>query len=321
MQINKNKEKMKEKTKVIVTMPPYAPFIDEVLKHERVEGIRLNTVMPIKETEEELLKRLYGKAEKYNKDLWIDLKCRQLRVKTFGVPPFTEIELSHNIELKTPCKAYFGERKYASTILEVDKNRLIMQEGPRRVVGPGESVTIPDKSLKIEGYLTDSDKRYIEAANKADVKNFMLSFVEKEEDIEDFRKYNNKKNINILAKIESQKGLAFLAPNKDIKYGLMAARGDLYMELDWPHEIIDALELIISKDKNSVVASRIFDSLEDSLEPSSEDISDCDNLLRMGYRRLMFGDEVCLERRSIMSALNLLDAVAKKYDLGGKNGI
>ena len=180
----------KTKVQAIVTMPPYAPYIGEVLKHKAVSGIRLNTVMPLKESDdyENLLKRLKDKTDHNEKDLWIDLKCRQLRIKDYGMPPFTEIKLSHNIEVYTPCQAYFSNRAEVATVLEAEGNKLIMQEGPKRVVGPGESITITHPTLRVKGYLTDIDKRYIEAGNKAGVNNFMLSFVEKHEDVEEFRK-------------------------------------------------------------------------------------------------------------------------------------
>jgi len=166
------------KTNAIVTMPPYAPFIDEVLSHPIVSGIRLNTVMPIKEPLEDKLKEINEKVMKKEKDFWIDLKGRQLRVKTYGVPPFTEIELTHKISVNTPIIIYFSDGKESATLLEVDGNKLIMQEGPKRVVGPGEAVNIPDKSLRIEGYLTDTDKKYIESSVNLGINKYMLSFVE-----------------------------------------------------------------------------------------------------------------------------------------------
>jgi pyruvate kinase len=295
--------------KTIVTIPPYAPFIDEVVRHPAVEGLRLNVVMPVKDSLEDVLRRLDDKTKKYGKDFWVDLKCRQLRVKTFGVPPFTEIELTHNIEVNTPVTAYFsGGREYA-TVLKVDCNRLIMQEGPKRVVGPGESVNIPDDSLKINGFFTDADLKYIEAMKKNDMHNYMLSFVEKKEDIDELMKLD--KAANIIAKIESKKGLEY-ADESDVR--LMAARGDLFVELKMPHEVIGACERIITKDENAIAASRIFDSLVESYEPSCADVGDADNLMRMGYRHFMLGDEICMRRDSIISGLNLFAAMSKKYE-------
>jgi pyruvate kinase len=296
-------------TKAIVTMPPYAQYMSEVLKYPSVSGIRLNTVMPTKGKLEDLLGSINNLALENGKDFWVDLKCRQLRVKSYGVPPFTEIELSHKIKVFTPCKAYFSDRACSATVLEVDGNKLIMQEGPYRVVGPGESVTIPHSTLEIEGYLTDKDKEYIEAGNKAGLRNYMLSFVENSGDIEEFRRYCS--NANIISKIESKKGIDNLST---ITTRLMAARGDLFMELKWPHNILPALEKILKQDSNAVVASRILASLARNSEPTCEDIGDLDNLLRMGYKTFMFGDEVCLKRDTIISALNLFTIMAERYE-------
>jgi pyruvate kinase len=300
--------KMKNKISAIVTMPPYAPFMDEILKHPVVGGIRLNTVMPIKGKLEDFLKMINEKAQNEEKELWVDLKCRQLRVKNYGVPPFTEIELSHNLRVYTPCQAYFSDRNEHATVLEVEGNKLIMQEGPSRVVGPGESVTIVHPTLEIGGYLTETDKRYIEEGSKAGVKRYMLSFVEGKADIEEFRKYSD---AELIAKIESQKGLDNL---NEIEVKLMAARGDLYMQLHWPHNMISALEKILRRDKNAVAASRILSSLSKNPEPSCEDIGDLDNLLRMGYKTLMFGDDICFRRDSMMAALNIVSLMAGRYE-------
>ncbi|MEI6731085.1 MAG: pyruvate kinase [archaeon] len=296
--------------KVIVTLGPYAPHLNDVLKHPIVEGIRLNTIMPLKETQEDLLKRLNKACIAEKKDLWIDLKGRQLRVASFGVPPFTEVKLSHKIDVYTPCKAYFGNRHEPVNLLEVDGDRLIFQAGPRRVIGPGESVTIPHPTLRIQGYLTDTDLKYVEAAKKVGLHKYMLSFVESQKDIADLLSLD--KDAQILAKIESQKGIDFVKRDyiKEKNTGLMAARGDLYMELDWPHTILGALEEILMKDPKAVVASRILDSLAEKPEPECADMSDVDNLIRMGYNRMMLGDELCLEKRPVISALNVIQEIA-----------
>lgn len=301
--------------KTIVTIPPYAPFLGEVLRHPSTSGIRLNTVMPTKEPLDELVGRLYEAAEKHEKELWIDLKARQLRVKTFGVPPFTEIELSHEIEVNTPVTAYFSDGNESATVLEVYGHKLIMQEGPKRVVGPGESVNIPHHSLKISGSLTKLDVAYIQAAKKVGLHNYMLSFVESEEDVNLLKSLDDK--ANVLAKIESRRGLDFINKNKPEGYHLMNARGDLYVELRLPHQILRASEDIIRADPDAVVASRILSSLEHSYTPSSADINEVDNLLRIGYKTFMLGDHVCLRKESVISALNVMRAINNdKY--GGK---
>ena len=295
----------------IVTIPPYAPYINEVLAHPSVSGIRLNTVMPVKGSLEELLKNLDSKAKRYGKDLWIDLKCRQLRVKNYGVPPFTEIELTHRISAETPVTAYFSNGTETATVLKIDGSKLIMQEGPRRVVGPGEAVNIPHPSLAIDGFFTEKDREYITACKKIGLHRYMLSFVEGQEDIDAL--YALDPEAEVVAKIESVKGMDFVRNKYDGKTRLMAARGDLFVELKMPHDIITAVEDIVSTDANAIVASRLFSSLSRGLEPSCEDIGDADNLLRMGYKTFMFGDDICMERDSITSGLNLFNTMAERY--------
>lgn len=296
---------------VIVTSGPYAPYMNEVVRHTIVSGIRLNTIMPVKDPLEDVLKRMHEITQRHAKDLWVDLKYRQLRVKTFGVPPFTEIELTQEITVDTPCRAYFSNGAESAIVLKADKNRLIMQDGPRRVIGPGESVNIPDGNLHVLAGFTDTDKRYIEAMNKLNLHKYMLSFVERKEDVYELHGLDTA--AEIVAKIESRKGISYVEQEHDGKTRLMAARGDLFIELRRPHEIIEALETIIAKDENAIVASRILESLTTSMEPSCEDISDIDNLLRMGYRTLMLGDQLCLQRDNVMNALNLLEVMVGRY--------
>lgn len=298
-------------TSAIVTMPPHAPFIKEVANHPVVSGLRLNTVMPIKGSIEDTLRRLQDEAR--DKPLWIDLKARQLRTVGYATAPFTEVTISHEISVKTPVTAYFGNGREYATIAEVDKNRLIFLDGPKRVVGPGESVNIVDPTLTINGSLTKTDLAYIEAAKEIGLHHYMLSFVESENDIQELKKIDE--NAIITAKIESKKGLNYV--DSEYKNGktsprLMAARGDLYIEINRPHEILEALETIIQKDKEAIAASRIFSSLAESPEPSCQDITDVAYLLKIGYRTIMLGDEVCLRRESVLGALNLLEAIAQK---------
>ncbi|RPI77420.1 MAG: hypothetical protein EHM45_09160 [Desulfobacteraceae bacterium] len=297
---------------IIATVPPYAPFIPEVVKHPRVKGLRLNTVMPVQEPKKELLKKLQALVQEENKELWIDLKGRQLRVLGYWVPPFTGIQLSHGLYVQTPTTALLSDGREQVTVVAVDGNRLITLEGPPRVVGPGESINIPDPSLRIEGYLTDQDKIYLEAAAEVDVHRFMLSFFEAEQDLFEARRIVGE--AEWIAKIESVRGITYVETEYRGPFRLMAARGDLFWELAKPHHILPALETILRADPDAVLASRLFGSLAFSLTPSCADLGDVDNLLRMGYKTFMLGDEICLRRDSLISALNIFALLAERYE-------
>ncbi|HLD00568.1 MAG TPA: pyruvate kinase [Candidatus Nanoarchaeia archaeon] len=300
----------------IVTVAPYCPFVEEIVNHPIVSGLRLNTAMKIKDKEGEI-EKIVGRLQEEIKDkeLYVDLKCRQLRVKNFGVPPFTEIELTHSISVDTPVTAYFSDGQEYATVLQVEGNKLFMQEGPKRVVGPGESVNIPHPSLKVEGYLTYRDREYVKAGSAAGVHKYMLSFFEQPND--DAELLSLDPQAEPVYKIESIRGLHHVQKYFSGKGRLMAGRGDLYVELKMPHHIIEAMETIIQKDPKAIAASRILKSFSNSYMPECQDMGDVDSLVRMGYRTLMLGDDVCMKRESVLSALNLLKGMAEYYQ--GRN--
>jgi pyruvate kinase len=293
------------KISVIVTVPPYADFLAEVASHPLVGGFRLNTVMPLRESLQDVLSRL----QKFGQPLWVDLKGRQLRVVGAAIPPYTEIKLSHRIRVETPVDAYFSDGNERVRVAAVDGDRLILADGPRRLVGPGESVNIVHASLRIEGTLTEKDIAYLAAMRDLKMNNVMLSYVESAEDVSEIKGYLP--DAEVLLKIETQRGLEF-AKKHGAKLGhLIAARGDLYVEVLRPHKISGALKTIIAADSQAIVASRIFDSLAYQPVPVSADIGDVAYLLEIGYRRFMLGDQICLRRDTVLEALNLLEAMTE----------
>jgi pyruvate kinase len=290
----------------IVTVPPYAAFIEEVARHPLVSGLRLNTVMPLREGPAEALDRL----SRFGQPLWVDLKGRQLRVVGAAIPPFSEVCLSHRIRVQTPTEAYFSDGREMARVMAVDGNRLILEDGPRRLVGPGESVNIPHASLEVEGTLTDTDRAYLAAMKERGLKRVMLSFVESPADVAEVRELLP--GAEVVLKIESRRGLAFARQHGAAHGRLMAARGDLYVEVPRPHQVLEAVRQVIQADPQAIVASRILDSLAYSPAPECADLGDLGFLLEIGYRAFMLGDQVCFKRESVLEALNVLLALAKR---------
>ena len=292
--------------RAIVTAPPYASFLDKVATHPLVCGLRLNTVMPVRDGPVEALKRLQA----FGQPLWVDLKGRQLRVVGAAIPPYTEVHLSHPIRVNTPIDAFFSDGSECVRIVAVDGNRLILEDGPRRLIGPGESVNIVHPSLKIEGTLTETDRAYLAAMPDLGLNRIMLSYVESPSDVDEVQ--HLLPGAEVMLKIETQRGLDYARKHGASLGRLMAARGDLYVEVLQPHRVVSALRDVIAADPDAVVASRIFDSLAWHPVPQSADIGDVAYLLSLGYRTFMLGDAVCLRRDSVLAALNLLGKVAEE---------
>ena len=287
-----------------MTVPPYAPFLEEVAAHPLVSGLRLNTVMPLADPPAAVLTRLAALGP----PLWIDLKGRQLRVAEAAVPPFTAVRISHRIRVHTPTDAFFDDGRQHARVVAVDGDRLILEDGPRRVVGPGESVNIPHPSLQVEGTLTETDRAYLAAMRETGQRRVMLSYVESPDDVAEVR--GLLPDAEILLKIETRRGLSFARTHGTRLGHLVAARGDLFVEVVEPHRLVSAMREILAADPEAIAASRLFPSLARHPVPEAPEIGDAAFLLALGYRTFLLGDEVCLRRDSVLAALNLLGAVA-----------
>jgi pyruvate kinase len=89
----------------------------------------------------------------------------------------------------------------------------------------------------------------------------------------------------------------------------MAARGDLYLELEQPGQILQAVRTIIQADPGAVAASRILSSLRRDSRPSCEEVSDIGLLAALGYQTLLLGDELSFQEKTLLRAVAALEAI------------
>ena len=275
---------------LIATLPNLAneEKVRRVLSCPQISEARYNTgsasLMPPSETVA-LLKAL---SFEYSKKIWLDIKGRQLRITRWADPQYEAIELNHNVNVVYPAKIYFRNGEY-SNIIKVKEKRILVDPLPREALGAGQSVNILAKDLEIEGYLTEFDKKHLQAAERQGVYSVMASFVERHEDLSEILSFMPK--AEIVSKIESLKGIEFISSHKI--GNLMAARDDLYIQAGQNKSMLKHLATIINSDNNAICASRIFSSLERQSTVDFSDISDLTLMQNMGYKRFMLCDNIC----------------------------
>ncbi|MFX1449805.1 MAG: pyruvate kinase [Promethearchaeota archaeon] len=305
---------------ILVTIHPFSDYLDSVLRQPAIIGLRFNSAIPFSQTPQEIIEILKKKTK--NKDLWIDLKCRELRITENISIPKDLIPLNHEIEVNLPTAMYFNEGERYLIIEDIIDGNKLKIKTPKKApddfeirFGKGASINIPDNSLKVQGYLTENDINYIKASKECNVHNYMISFVEQLSDINEVLEIDP--DAKMIAKIESEKGLEFIKFRYEkVKelVRLMAARGDLYVEIDRPHEILNAMKLIIEKDPEAILASRILLSTLDLKSiPSCADICDIGFGIKLGYKNFMIGDHVCEIEKALKSALGLLVQISKDF--------
>lgn len=297
-----------------VTLWPTFPHFAKYARDPRLSAIRLNSAMinaSELDNELEVANSTVGHIP-----LYFDIKGRQLRVTDVDLTKdHLELTLNHPIKAKTPTMVLFKAGEDYALLDRIENgNKLIFEGGPEYIVRPGESLHIRDPNLIVEGpTFLDYEIKKIEKAKKAGFKRYFLSYVESQRDIDEFRNFVG--DSEIIAKIENKKGLDYVANEfrKQPNLSLMAARGDLYVEVDKPHHILDALRLIIKKDPEASIGSRVMLSVIHGPVPNCADLSEVAWLYDLGYRRMMLCDELCLKDELLGRAVNVLESFRKDY--------
>ncbi|XLQ20524.1 MAG: pyruvate kinase [Candidatus Moraniibacteriota bacterium] len=289
--------------KLIATIPsPHVTQMYKIVMNTQVNAVRFNTGVRTPYTPKNTLERIIECLGE--KKLWVDLKCRQLRIVKWAEPTYGDIELNHEVSVDLPATIVFRDGS-KSEIREINGIKIFVDPPPQHAVGAGQAVNIIGNNLCIKGFFTDEDCEYIEVAKELGLHDYMLSFVQNQCDIDVL--HARDKDAQVIAKIESCAGLQFVQNIDAVqKTGLMAARDDLYINIGsnkW--NILDALQMIIAKDSNAIVASRILTSFVSSGDVSIGDLSDLYLMYSFGYRTIMLSDSLCFSETAFNKAIDV----------------
>lgn len=289
---------------LIATLPTVHEqgLIERIINHPLIGGVRYNTGLCSPYSAQETLKRILNLTRAKEKSLWIDLKGRQLRITKWSYPKYGgQIILNHEIETDGPAVVHFRGGGF-SELKVIRGSTIYVDPPPQYAVGEGQSINITGANITVKGYLTPEDRNYISAACQLGLNDFMLSFFEQDQDINEVANciqeslgYDVLCNPNYVLKIESLKGLDYLRRNKDRMKNctLMAARDDLMIQIFHKPSILTALEEIIEADSEAICASYLFSSLSHGEELSLSDYSDLHLMRKIGYKHFLLSDEIC----------------------------
>lgn len=301
-----------------ITCVPSDPHFGEFCSDPNLGGIRMNGLLFRGSDLNAELSRIPPNT---TVPLWFDAKGRQLRVEeAIYFKDHLELVMNHKITgLSLPHPIIFKAGEDWAMVEKIDGKRLVLRADgyPKYRVKPGDSVHFRDMRMSIEGPLfTDDEKSKIETVYKSGARRFFLSYVERQRDVDEFREIVGYDS-SLILKIESKKGLNFVArefcspPPGDFRTRLMAARGDLYVEVDQPHEIVAAQRLIIERDPDAMVGSRMLLSLFANNVPSCSDINELALLKHLGYRHFLLCDDLCKKGSALHRAVDTFTALSK----------
>lgn len=288
--------------KIIATIPPpHNPDAFFVARHPLVSAARFNTGSHGKSsysplTNLEMLQRAMGR-----KKLYVDLKCRQLRVRSWADPNYGVICLNRKVEVDVPAELWLRGEENPLVIFKVQGSMVYTETNPKYATGRGQAANIIGQNLKISGsVLTRLDCEYIKAAIQLGMHDYWLSDVESNYDIEQVLERDS--DARIWIKIETSKGVEYILSPDFEKFkpqvNVVAARDDLFIEMQRRSEIFSVLKKIVEIDPEAIVASRLLDSLLCSDFVSLSDLADIHLMELFGYRNFMLSDRICENRKS-----------------------
>ena len=161
--------------------------------------------------------------------------------------------------------------------------------GSRRHINlPGVAVNLPA--------LTEKDHVDLAAGVEAGIDFVALSFVRQADDVGELRQRldNLGSKARIIAKIEDQAGVRHMESIVRAADGIMVARGDLGIEIDYPSLPLVQTELVRvcqAEGKPAIIATHLLESMIQSPMPTRAEISDVCNAVREQADAVMLSGE------------------------------
>jgi pyruvate kinase len=311
------------KTKIVATLGPSSrevPMIEKMLE-EGLTVARINMSHGDHTTHADVIKNARKAAQRTKRPLAIlqDLSGPKIRIGDFDTEEVTLVD-GQKLTLTTEACVGTVSRvfvNYAKLPQEVEVGMFIyLNDGKQKLVVDSlteteihttivaggtikgrRGVNVPDGNLSISS-LTPKDRKDLVFGLAQEVDFVTLSFVRNANDIHLLRKLIGKKrNVSIVAKIETKFAIENLQEIVDAADVIMVARGDLAIEM--PLEKVPLLQKQIIRMANRagkpvITATQMLDSMRVAVTPTRAEVTDIANAILDGTDAIMLSDETAV---------------------------
>ncbi len=177
-------------------------------------------------------------------------------------------------------------------------------------LGNRKGVNVPGVNLDME-YLSEADRQDLMFGVKNDVDFVAASFVGSAADVNVLRSFldaNGGDKIKIISKIESVGGVDNFEEILDASDGIMVARGDMGVEIDY--ERLPGIQKRIIRrccevGKPVITATQMLESMIESLSPTRAEITDVANAVYDGTSAVMLSGETTIGKHPVETVLTM----------------
>ncbi len=300
---------MMRRTKVIATVGPACSTSDQItaLANAGADVLRINCSHQSTQQISELIDRIRSAAPSVA--ILVDIQGPKHRyigseqmlhsgalitfaLSDIGLSTTTDareqgIEVGHRVLL--------NDGRLEVVIEKVGRDSIEVRVVQGGALKPGKGVNMPDTEVS-DDLLTAKDRSDIAVARAKAVEVVALSFVQKPQDIEQVRELVGA-NVMVVAKIERPQALERISEICAVSDGVMAARGDLGVEL--PFEVVPAAQHKIARTALtqgviSICATEMLESMTTSTRPTRAEVADVTGAVRDGFDAVMLSGETAV---------------------------
>ncbi len=180
-------------------------------------------------------------------------------------------------------------------VLERQDEYLICEAQNGGVIKGRKTVNVPNVAINLPS-VTKRDVEYISWAVDNNIDFIAHSFVRTKEDVLAVQKIldERKSHIKIIAKIENRQGVENIDEILDVAYGIMVARGDLGVEVEF-EELPGIQRMLIEKsqacEKPVIIATQMLHSMIEHPRPTRAEVTDVANAIYQRTDAIMLSGE------------------------------
>lgn len=217
-------------------------------------------------------------------------------------------------ELDPGDRLLFDDGRIAFVVEEVEGTRVSARARTPGILLSRKGLNLPGKALHVPS-LTDKDRSDLAFALEQGVDYVALSFVRRAADVAALRELVDD-DVLIIAKIEKEEAVRNLVEILSLADGVMVARGDLGVELDFEEvPIVQKRVLRLSQESVSIgiTATQMLESMTSSSRPTRAEVSDVANALLDGTDAVMLSGETAVGEYPV-EAVEAMDRVARRIE-------
>ncbi len=331
------------KTKIVCTLGP-ATDRDGVLRELLLAGMdvaRFNFSHGSHEEHKRRLDALKALREELHLPVaaMLDTKGPEIRLKTFAKGS-VQLRTGQEFTLTTEdivgdesrCAITYGELPQdvkpgqtillddglvRLTVLETTASTIRCRVENDGVMKDRKGVNVPNVRLSMP-YMSQRDREDILFGIQQGFDYIAASFVRTAADVREIRRLLDEQNSNIqiIAKIENQEGVSNLADILAAADGVMVARGDMGVEIDFTEIPIiqkDMIAQCVAAGKPVITATQMLDSMIEHPRPTRAEITDVANAIYDGTSAIMLSGETAAGKYPV-EAVRTMDAIAERTE-------